>query len=167
MTFDIEKPTGDFAIKKAEEFSGKYPFIVAKADGKTVGYAYAGVFKNREAYDRCVESTVYVSCGRKRSGIGKKLYAALENILKKQGFLNICACIAYTENEDLYLTKDSVKFHEKCGFRLVGRFEKCGYKFGRWYDMVWMEKHIGKHTENPPPIIPFNKIESEGLYEKN
>ena len=55
------------------------------------------------------------------------------------------ACIAYTEQEDEYLTLDSVRFHERLGYSRVARFHKCGKKFGRWYDMIWMEKLIGEH----------------------
>ena len=65
------------------------------------------------------------------------------------------ACIAYPAQEDKYLTKDSVLFHERMGYRMVGKFQKCGYKFGRWYDMVWMEKHLKSHPENPERVIWF------------
>ena len=60
--------------------------------------------------------------------------------LKQQGILNVNACIAYPQAEDEYLTKDSVLFHEKLGYTMVGTFHQCGYKFHCWYDMVWMEK---------------------------
>ena len=83
----------------------------------------------------------------------------LEEILKKQGILNVNACIAYPQKEDPYLTKDSVFFHEKSGYSMVGKFHACGYKFNRWYDMVWMEKMIGEHLEKQPAIIPFLEIE--------
>ena len=46
-----------------------------------------------------------------------------------------------------YLTKNSTQFHEHMGYKTVGEFRKCGYKFGRWYNMVWMEKIIGEHTQ--------------------
>ena len=69
------------------------------------------------------------------------------------------ACIAYPQEEDPYLTKDSVLFHEKFGYSMVGKFHACGYKFNRWYDMVWMEKMIGEHLEKQPPIVPFSEIE--------
>lgn len=55
------------------------------------------------------------------------------------------ACIAYAEAEDKYLNHDSIDFHEHMGFKVVGHFNKCGYKFGRYYDVLWMEKIIGKH----------------------
>ena len=62
---------------------------------------------------------------------------------------------------DLKLTKDSVLFHEKLGYTMVGTFHQCGYKFHRWYDMVWMEKFIGEHRENQPDTIPFPKLKME------
>ena len=63
--------------------------------------------------------------------------------------------------EDEYLTKDSVLFHEKLGYTMVGTFHQCGYKFHCWYDMVWMEKFIGEHRENQPDIIPCPKLKME------
>ena len=79
-------------------------------------------------------------------GIGKKLHNALEKELKERGFLNMNACIAYPETEDEHLDKNSAEFHAHLGYRMVGEFHKCGYKFNRWYNMVWMEKLIGEHT---------------------
>lgn len=72
--------------------------------------------------------------------------------------VNANACIAYPQIEDEYLTKDSVRFHEKLGYEMVGTFHQCGYKFGRWYDMVWMEKMIGEHRNDQPAMIPFPEI---------
>ena len=62
------------------------------------------------------------------------------------GILNLYACIGYPEYEDEYLTTNSADFHTHLGFVKVGEFHKCGYKFGRWYNMIWMEKMIGEFT---------------------
>lgn len=62
------------------------------------------------------------------------------------------ACIAYTENEDENLTNGSRHFHEKLGYSLVGTFHKCGYKFNKWYDMIWMEKMVGDHEKNQSSV---------------
>ena len=94
----------------------------------------------------------------KRSGCGKLLYQALEKILKKQHISNLYACIAYTEHEDEHLTNDSMHFHEHLGYELVGTFKQCGYKFNKWYDMIWMEKMIGEHSEMPETFIPFSVL---------
>lgn len=75
-----------------------------------------------------------------------------------QHILNLNACIGYPETEDEYLTKDSVRFHTHMGYSMVGEFHKCGYKFGRWYNMVWMEKLIGEHADQPEPVIAFPRL---------
>lgn len=123
-----------------------------------MGYAYAGPFKERAAYDWAVETTVYVREEAKRQGVGRTLYAALERCLAAQGVLNLNACVACPEREDEYLTRDSVDFHRRMGYRLAGEFRQCGCKFGRWYNMVWMEKHIGLHPADPPPVKPFSEV---------
>lgn len=58
------------------------------------------------------------------------------------------------------LDDNSMHFHAHLGYRLVGRFEKCGYKFGRWYDMVWMEKHLSDHLATPREVVPFAGLET-------
>jgi phosphinothricin acetyltransferase len=91
-------------------------------------------------------------------GIGSKLHEALELILKEQNILNINACIACPEENDEYLTKDSIVFHEKLGYQFVGKFNNCGYKFNRWYHMVWMEKHIGTHVPFQAATKAFDQV---------
>ena len=125
-----------------------YPYLVALIGDKLVGYAYAGTFKARKAYDWSVETSIYVDKDYERLGIGKALYKALEEVLKKMHILNVNACITYPKEEDEYVTKDSARFHEYMGYQLVGRFHDSGYKFGRWYDMVWMEKLFGEHRDH-------------------
>lgn len=160
--------TFEYTVPSAEEFRErilhtleKYPYLVAEQDGQAVGYAYAGPFHTRAAYERGVETTVYIRQDRKRRGLGRDLYGALEKILAYQNILNLNACIGYPEREDEYLTTDSARFHERQGFRLAGRFHKCGYKFGRWYDMIWMEKHIGEHTAHPAAVRWFGDVRKE------
>lgn len=116
---------------------------------RILGYAYASKFHPRAAYKWCVEMSIYLDKDCKRAGLGRALYEELEKRLKDMGILNLYACIGYPEKEDEYLTFDSVRFHEKMGYKLNGEFHKCGYKFGRWYNMVWMEKMIGEHGDNP------------------
>lgn len=158
ITFEYEVPTVWEFEKRIDHILKKYPYLIAERNGEAVGYAYAGSFKDRAAYDWAVETTIYVREDQKKTGIGRDLYEALEKILAEQNILNLNACIAYPETEDIYLTKNSVQFHKHLGYRLAGEFYKCGYKFGRWYNMVWMEKHIGEHKENPPAVKTFNEI---------
>lgn len=158
VSFEYKAPTvEEFKIRISTTLA-KYPYIVAVEDDKPVGYAYASPFHNREAYGRSVETSIYVSKDKRKSGIGRILYQSLEKMLAMQNILNLNACIAYPETEDEYLTKNSVLFHEKLGYTKAGEFHKCGFKFDRWYNVIWMEKHIGEHTKAPLPVKTFDEI---------
>lgn len=155
ITFEYEVPKlADFQ-KRIENTLKKYPYIVAEADGEILGYAYTGAFKERAAYDWSTEVSIYVKEDKRGLGIGRRLYEALEEISHAQHILNLNACIACSDTEDAYLTNDSVTFHSHMGYTMVGKFHQCGYKFGRWYDMVWMEKMVGEHPADPAPVILF------------
>lgn len=158
ISFEREVPSAKEFSARIENTLKKYPFFVAEKDNEIVGYTYAGRFKTQAAYDWSVETSIYIKEENKRAGIGTMLYDRLEDALKKQGILNLNACIAYTDVEDAHLTNDSVAFHEKYGYRLVAHFHECGYKFNRWYDMVWMEKMLGEHLPNQPKVKPFCEI---------
>ena len=161
ITFEYEVPSLDKFKGRMEKTLKKYPYLVAEYNGEILGYAYAGSFVGRAAYDWSVETTIYLKENKKKLGIGRKLYEALEDILKAQNILNMYACIGYPEKEDEYLNRNSVEFHSHLGFKMVGEFRKCGYKFGRWYNMVWMEKIIGGHKENQPAVIDFPCLRSK------
>lgn len=158
ITFEYDVPTQEEFERRIRDTLEKYPYIVAELGGEIAGYAYAGDFHIRAAYRWNVETSIYIHKDYRRIGLGRALYEALEKILRAQNILNMNACIAYPANEDEYLTKDSVKFHNKLGFSLVGEFHQSGYKFNRWYNMVWMEKSIGEHTENPAQVIGFSDL---------
>ena len=132
----------------------KYPYLTAVKDNEILGYAYAGPFVGRAAYDWSAELTIYLAPKKRKQGIGKKLYKALEQALAESGIQNLYACIGYPEVPDEYLTKNSAEFHEHLGYTKAGQFHKCGYKFGRWYDMIWMEKLIGDHRAAPQLRYP-------------
>lgn len=156
ITFEYEIPSAEEFRERIRQTQKKYPYLAAEENGRIVGYAYAGMFHDRAAYDWAVETSIYVAEQKKRMGIGKQLHEALEEALKSQGILNMNACIAYPQGEeDDYLTKDSERFHARLGYRMVGRFHQCGYKFRRWYDMIWMEKLIGEHQEDQPAPVPY------------
>ena len=141
--------TFEYEVPSVEEFKGRiahvlerFPYLKAVEAGKILGYAYVSPFKERAAYSWAVETSIYVDENVKHKGIGRKLHEVLETVLKEQGILNMEACIGYPEEEDGYLDKNSARFHAHMGYRMVGEFKKCGYKFDRWYNMVWMEKMV-------------------------
>lgn len=145
ISFEYDVPTLDEFRRRIAETLKKYPYVVIENDEGIIGYAYAGPFKTREAYKYSVETTIYLKYGMQKNGYGKALIEELEDQLKNMGYVNANACIAYTENDDEFLNNNSMQFHEHMNYRFVGRFQKCAYKFSRWYDMIWMEKHIGEH----------------------
>lgn len=159
----------EYDVPDVEEFRGRiqktlerYPYIAAQIDGELVGYAYAGPFKTRAAYERSAETSIYIRRDMKRRGVGRTLYSALEDMLRAQGVTNLNACIACPVEEDEYLTNDSARFHERLGFSAVGRFHLCAYKFSRWYDMLWMEKLIAGHGAEPPGFTPLPQLMERG-----
>ncbi len=166
ITFEYTVPGLEEFTQRIARTLERHPYIVAERGGKIIGYAYVSRFVGRAAYDWAVETSIYIAQDARHTGIGKRLYYALEDILKKQGILNMEACIAVAETEDEYLDNNSEHFHEHLGYRLVGGFKKCGYKFGRWYDMVWMEKLIGEHRAEQPPIRLFGDVLDEIAFER-
>ena len=158
ITFEYEVPTiEEFAVRIAHTLE-RYPYLVAKYNGEIVGYAYAGPLHERPAYDWAVETSIYVKHDKKGQKIGRALYDALEVQLHRQNIVNVNACIASPAIEDAHLTRDSILFHEKLGYHMVGEFHQCGYKFDTWYNMVWMEKMIGEHKVPQPQVIWFSQL---------
>lgn len=145
ITFECSVPSYEEFQNRITRIMNKFPFVVLEENGKVKGYAYADTFKEREAYSRACEVSIYVECGSQNCGFGRKLYEKLENDLTKKGMLNIYACVAFSEYETKYLSKNSVEFHEHLGYEKVGMFHNCGHKFNHWYDVVYMEKIIGTY----------------------
>ena len=145
ITFEYEIPSVEEMEARITHTLEKYPYFVVEEDGVIKGYAYADAFHERAAYSHCAELSIYLNKDEKEKGYGKALYGALEKALGEMGILNLYACIGDPITEDEYLTKDSERFHAHLGFSKIGEFHKCGFKFQRWYNMIWMEKFIGKH----------------------
>ncbi len=147
ISFEYDVPgLTDFQKRMKATMEG-YPYLVIEKEHIIQGYAYAASFHERAAYCRCSELSIYLAPESRNCGYGRKLYDELEKRLGEKGILNLYACIAYTQKEDEYLDNNSAYFHAHMGFEQVGHFHKCGYKFGRWYDMIWMEKLIGQHQK--------------------
>ena len=172
ISFEWDVPSVSEFRRRIENTLKKYPYLVAEKDGEILGYAYTGPFVGRAAYDWAAEVSIYVKEDKRKTGVGRRLYQALEAVSQAQNILNLNACIGYPDEDDEHLTKNSVQFHGHLGYEMVGKFHKCGYKFGRWYHMVWMEKIIGVHEDVPAPVIPFSQIGEEtleklGIHNKN
>lgn len=163
ISFEYDVPEVSEFRRRIAHTLEKYPYLVAERDGELLGYAYMGPFVGRAAYDWAAEVSIYVKEDKRKLGVGKCLYQALEAVAKAQNILNLNVCIGYPDQDDEYLTKNSVQYHGHMGYRMVGKFHNCGYKFGRWYHMVWMEKLIGVHVDRPAAVIPFPQLGREVL----
>lgn len=155
ITFEYATPSIEEFKKRMEGTINHYPYLVIQKNNIVQGYAYADSFIDRAAYDWSCEVTIYLEHSMQKSGMGRRIYEALEGNLQKMGILNLYACIAYPEADDEYLTTNSADFHAHLGFVKVGEFHKCGYKFGHWYNMIWMEKIIGNHGDNQTPVAHY------------
>lgn len=150
--------TCEYEVPSVEEFAGRiertlkrYPYLVMELDGRPVGYAYVSPLNSREAYDWSVETSIYLARDVRHGGLGRKLHDALKQCLIAMGITNMCALIAVPhDKDDEYLTHNSQDFHAHMGYRLVGAFDRCAQKFGRWYDMCWMELVLAERTPNQP-----------------
>ena len=160
--------TFEYKVPSVAEFSSRisavlrnYPYLLLEMQNRVLGYAYANAFKERAAYDWAVETTIYLHWNARGKGYGRMLYSALEEELRCRGFLNAYACIASAPQPDPFLTYASRDFHTAMGYTLCGTFHQCGYKFCRWYDMIWLGKSLGEHPQKPREIL-WN---STGYYE--
>lgn len=146
ITYEIDVPSiEDFRKRVEGVLAHPFPYIVAvdSETGCIVGYCYAHTFRERAAFSHCVETSIYIDRDCRAHGIGRMLYEELERRLRAQGgFRNLIAIITWREEEDQYVTHNSVDFHKHMGYTLVGHLHKCGHKFGQWFDSVLMEKFL-------------------------
>ncbi len=158
ITFEHEAPDAAEMETRRKKIFEHSPYLVAEQEGRVLGYVYAHEFYGRPTLGRSKRaSTSRVTLGDRG---GRKLYAALEDALRGMGVLNINACIAVPRAaDDPYLTVGSLAFHKRLGYQMAGIFHQSGYKFGRWYDVAWMEKMLGKHEEPPAAVRDFHSID--------
>jgi phosphinothricin acetyltransferase len=164
ITFEYEVPSVEEFRRRIERPLERYPYLVAEDEvtGAILGFVYVGQFRPRRACDWSVETSIYVSEDARGGGIGRSLPEAMRVALVEMGITNMCASIAVPRDaDDPFLTEASVRFHKRMGYRMVGRFDCCGYKFGRWYDMVWMELVIAEHTTPAPELRSYKEVRKE------
>ena len=150
-SFEYEPPTEAEFLARFRGITDRFPWLVWEEEGEILGYAYGSLPFERAAYAWCAEASVYLKSEARGRGIGKKLYEALEKFLRAQGYCKVYAIIT-SENAA------SLAFHRKMGYKFTGEFPNCGYKFGRWMGVIWMEKVLensGHMTKFP---VSWRKI---------
>ncbi len=158
VSFEYDAPTPEEFAGRIRETLQTHPYLVFEEDGVLLGYAYAHPLIRRKACDWAVEVSIYIRRDVRGKGVGRALYEALEKALLLQNICTLEACVASVDREDEYLTKDSVCFHTRMGYTQVGKMSDCGYKFGRWYHLLWMEKHIAPRKAETEELQPFPQV---------
>lgn len=154
VTFETVVPTSAEFRRRVEGTLTQYPYLVAEADGTVLGYAYASSYRSRAGFAWTPELSVYVRQGYQGNGIGTHLYGALLDLLRLQGYQNVCSVLSWPN-------PGSEKLHNHFGFRFAGLQKKCGFKYGQWCDVAILERRLGDYPEPPPTPIPFPELPRE------
>jgi phosphinothricin acetyltransferase len=142
ITFEYEPPSAAEMARRIAAAQRAHAWLVLEDDGRVVGYAYGGPYKERAAYRWSSEVSVYLETGRRRSGSGRLLYAALFERLAERGFHTLVAGITLPNDA-------SEGLHRAMGFEPIGIFRRVGWKHGRWRDVAWAQRSLGMDDEPP------------------
>lgn len=146
-TFETVPPTAeDMSARRADVLGKELPYLVAEEDGRILGFAYCNWFKPRPAYRYSAEDSIYMADGERGRGAGKQLLTALAQEAQAAGVRKLIAVIGDSANVG------SVRVHEAVGFTPVGVLKSCGWKFGKWLDVVLMEKPLGLGDTTSPEL---------------
>lgn len=158
ITFEYEVPSLEEYSKRISSTSAHYPCLVCGLNsGGIAGFAYASLFRVKDAYRWSAESTIYVSDKFQGKGVARVLYDALLSILELQGFVNVYGAVTIPNPK-------SERFHIFMGFAEIGIFEKIGYKHGKWHDLKWYEMYLVEHPANPVPPVSVSKVKDTGEF---
>jgi L-amino acid N-acyltransferase YncA len=147
-SFDTEpRSEAETSARIAECAERGWPFLVAEADGRLIGYAYVTQFRDRPAYRTTCENSIYLDPGHLGRGVGTLLLGALVEAAADAGFRQMIAVIGGPEPA-------SVALHSRAGFAEAGRMRSVGRKHGRWLDTLYLQRSLGRGDSSPPGIEP-------------
>jgi phosphinothricin acetyltransferase len=148
-TFETVPPTvGEMTARRADVLAKGLPFLVSEERGKVLGFAYCQSFKPRPAYRFSAEDSIYLHADACGQGLGKALLAALCEQAEQAGVRKLIAVIGDSANHA------SIGVHRSAGFESAGVLKSCGWKFGKWLDVVLMDKSLGEGDLTPPRPPP-------------
>lgn len=157
ITFEYVVPSVEEFAKRIEHTAADFPYILAVHEGKIIGYAYAGRYRSREAYDWVVELSIYLDENERGHHAGTELYSRLLTFLKKLNYQRAYACITHPNPA-------SHKFHEKFNFNEIGIMEKSGYKFEQWWGIEWMDLAL-QDNDQPKILLKPSDFSKEEIKE--
>ncbi|WP_346621024.1 N-acetyltransferase family protein [Blastococcus montanus] len=145
ITFETEPPTVEQMAGRITAALRAHAWLVLEDDGRVVGYAYGGPYKERAAYRWSCEVSVYLEAGRRRGGGGRALYGALFERLAARGYRTVVTGMTLPN-------EPSEGLHRALGFEPIGTYRRIGWKHGQWRDVAWAQRTIS--TGDDPPTEP-------------
>jgi L-amino acid N-acyltransferase YncA len=144
-TFELVPPDlAEMTRRFQALMDGSFPYFVAVLEGRVVGYAYAGEYRSRPAYRFTVENSIYLQPVIHRRGIGRQLLQRLVAECRARGYRQMIGVIGDSANAG------SIGVHARCGFQMIGTHPNVGFKFGRWLDIVMMQRELGDGASTVP-----------------
>lgn len=145
-TFELDPPDAAEMTRRRDDVLAKgWPWLVAERAGRVIGYAYAAPFRPRPAYRFCLEDSIYLATDARGGGVGKLLLAELLGRCEARGARQMIAVIGDAANAG------SIGVHAALGFAPTGVLKASGWKFGRWLDVVLMQRALGAGDDAPAP----------------
>lgn len=141
FSFEYSVPTLAEFTQRFLSVTAQFPWLVWEENGKVLGYAYGSAHRSRDAYRWCAEVSCYLHPEHRGKGIGRQLYTVLEEILTRQGYRTVYAVVTSAN-------ASSLAFHKALGYREFAHFPECGFKFGTWHGISWLEKRLNS-VETP------------------
>ena len=151
ISFELEIPEVAEMRQRILDTLDTHPWLVCESDGRFLGYAYAGLYRTRAAYQWAVEVSVYVDADARQMGVGRALYKSLLDLLVLQGYRNAFAGITLPNTA-------SVGLHESIGLKLIGVYRGVGHKFDSWHDVGWWQLPLGEHDGAPGPPVKLPSV---------
>jgi phosphinothricin acetyltransferase len=151
ISFEYAPPPVTEMAMRIEETLRLRPWLIGEIDGEVVGYAYASEHRARAAYQWSVDVSIYLSKDHRRKGLGKKLYGALFDLLRRQGYHHFYAGVTLPNEA-------SRRLHEAMGMTPVGVYRAVGFKFGQWHDVGWWQGELRPTSQTPQKPRPITEI---------
>lgn len=152
ISFEVDVPSVADMQQRVAELTERYPWLVVEDEHGIAGYAYGSAHRSRAAYGWSTDVSAYVRPDTRRRGLGGVLYAALLELLHRQGYEQAFAGITLPNPA-------SVGMHESMGFVPVGVYRNVGWKLGHWHDVGWWQCGLGPPSREPSPPGPVGELD--------